>query len=365
MKRIKFVLISLCTLFVINTLNGTPLSFAAFSTSDLTGAWYGHELYTGEWAGWEYSSLTFTTPGNFSVFWWDSEGESNTEPETGTLNISSQGIISQEVSATFHGAVSSDKNIAVMTETWDTEGDGDHGLMVFLKSESGVTFSASDLAGTWYGYSLASGGGEPEGWEGWEVIANMTIYSTGAFSAPWIDSDGDAGTDSGGPGTIQISSQGIITVPGTEVHGAMSSDKNIVVLTDTWDTNEYALTVLVKSGGTFTQSDLKGKWYGHALTSGDWEGWMVATVNINSTGGFNFPYTDSDGESGTDSGTLNIASDGKITVADNSAAHGAMSSDKNVVVMVQTLETGVYSLMVFVKGIPIYNPALPLLLLDD
>jgi len=364
MKRIKSIPFFFLTLFLIHFAGGTHLSFAAFSTSDLTGTWYGHELYTGEWAGWEHSTLTFTTPGNFSVLWEDSEGESNTTPETGTLNISNMGILTLEGSATFHGAVSSDKNLTAMTETWDTEGDGDHGLMVFLKNESGVTFSGPDLSGIWYGYSLVSGGGDPEGWEGWEV-ATMTIESTGAFTLLYMDSEGEEGTDSGGSGTIQISEQGIITVSTTEVHGAMSSDKNIVVLTDTWDPKEYALTILVKSGGTFSQSDLKGKWYGHTLTSGAWEGWMVSTGRVSSTGAYSATYTDSGGGSGTDAGTLNIDTSGKITVTGSSTANGAMSSDKNIIVITETPDTGVYSMMILVKGVPIYNPALPLLLLGD
>jgi hypothetical protein len=236
-------------------------------------------------------------------------------------------------------------------------------IQIEIHCKSSVTFLPSDLGGTWYAYTLTSGGSE--GSEGWEII-DVTINGTnGYFTISGEDSGGNSISGTG-LGPLSISGSGIITESGnTTAHGAMSSDKNIAVITDTGDSGEAVLRVLVKSGDPFSQPDLKGKWYGHTLTSGNYEAWIVSDGTFNSTGAYNASYTDSRGGSGTDSGILNIGTNGKITVTGSSTAHGAMSSDKNIIVITETPGTGVYSLMILVKGVPIYNPALPLLLLDE
>ena len=60
--------------------------------------------------------------------------------------------------------------------------------------------------------------------------------------------------------------------------------------------------------------------------------------------------TNSEGTTESDSATVNITSNGIVSIADSPSSHGVMSSDKNIIAMTMTEDEGAYSLMVLVKG---------------
>lgn len=153
---------------------------------------------------------------------------------------------------------------------------------------------------------------------------------------------------------VSISADGIMSDDSdSSLHGVMSLDKNIVVFTDTWDgAGTYALTVLVKGGGSFTQSDLVGTWQGHTLTTGSEEVWEYDTTTIDSQGVVSSQITDSNGntESNYDEATLSIASNGELSVAGSTTFHGVMNPDKDIVVITEIWAQGIYALSIATKA---------------
>jgi len=200
-----------------------------FSVSDLTGTWYGHALVSGN-AGWETSTLVADSFGNIEVTWNDSYGYSGTD--NATIGISSEGKIFVPDGPVVHGVMSLNKDFFVMVDTWDVN---EFALIVYTKK--GAEFSTSDLEGKWFGHSLISGNA------GWETLTLRSNIS-GNIVVNWKESNGEEGIDED---TIGLSSEGLLTIAnGSDVHGAMGINKNLIVITDTWDGNEYALTLLVK-----------------------------------------------------------------------------------------------------------------------
>ncbi|MCK5096996.1 MAG: hypothetical protein KAR45_02775, partial [Desulfobacteraceae bacterium] len=260
---------------------------AAFSTSDLTGTWYGHALITGDWIGWETSTATINSSGYATLHCNASDGDSYVD--TGQIYISSNGIITAQGEPNAHGVMTLDKNFFVVTDTWSTSGNGEYALQTFVKS--GGVFSTSDLAGTWHGHGLYTGN-----WNGWDV-STTTINSSGRATYAWNDSDGDSGTD---PIQLDINSAGIITAQGApNGHGVMNPDKNFFILTNTTDTSgngEYAIFIFIKKSVSFSTSDLEGTWSGHTIATGAWNGWEVTTATVNSSGLCIDNWNDSDGD---------------------------------------------------------------------
>ena len=339
MKKIKFIILS--GLFLIFTCIFTPnTAFAAFSTSDLEGTWYGHTLVSEPGSGgeWDYLTVTIDSLGNFTAQVTESGG--NTNSDSGKVYINSSGIITIEGESAAHGVMSNDKNFFVITDTWDP---GEYAMQIFIKG--GGTFSQSDLTGTWYAHCLTSG--SEEVWQ----YGTVTIDGAGNVSVQITDSDGDY-ESANNVASVSISGNGILSdALEPSFHGVMSSDKNIVVFTETWEGGDpYALMFLVKSGGSFTLTDLEGTWHGHTLVSGSgWQGWEYSTITIDGAGVASASFTDSEGGSDSGSETLSIDSNGIISVSGVSTSHGAMSLDKNLAVFTETGGTNEYHLTVIVK----------------
>ena len=305
---------------------------AQFDQSDLSGKWYGHALYSGDFDAWEHSTITFDSSGNgeFSVM------QSNGASKSGTisgLQISEKGIITSPERSSYHGALSTDKNLFTLNGTYPEDDSGNYALKVFVKA--GDSFAQSDLEGTWYGHSLTAGN-DPE----WEH-STLEIDATGNATYSSVDSDGHQRTNED-TGSISISEKGIITIPDTpSFHGAMSPDKNLFVAVETGEEQEYILHVFVKGGAAFDDFEWADtKWYGHMLTTGDWEAWMYETLvhdtfgNCSGTGympgGNPFAYV-CDPDNFTEEG---IMTDPKTP------GHGVVSADKNLMVYTDTGEFG-------------------------
>ncbi len=221
-------------------------------------------------------------------------------------------------------------------------------LSLFSSKFAFAGFSQDDLAGTWYGHILTTG--YEECWE----YNTLTVDSQGNVSVTYTNSDGETDTESNAA-KISITSTGIISeATNTSLHGIMSPDKKMVVFTDTWDDGTtYALTILIKAGATYTQSDLTGTWYGHSLTTGGDAGWEYTTVTIDSGGSVSIDSTESDGETEvmSDVGVVSISAAGIISLDMDSSFHGVMSPDKNTIVFTDSSDDEPeYYMTVMVKG---------------
>ncbi|MGM0453100.1 MAG: CFI-box putative sorting motif-containing protein [Thermodesulfobacteriota bacterium] len=207
-------------------------------------------------------------------------------------------------------------------------------------------FAQSDLEGNWDGYALYT-----EGWHGWECL-DTTIDASGSGQYKALRPSGD--TIDGEIAGLDLSEEGIITTTQRpSLHGVLSPDKNIFAYTGTYDGEEndaYALNIHVKTGGSFSQPDLEGTWYGHSITSGNHAGWEHSTLKINENGDATYSAVNSGGGDYEDTATLIIDEDGSVTRPGNDSFHGTMALDKNIFVATETAGENEYILHIFVKG---------------
>jgi len=336
---------------VLGFLIGSFSSVQAFTTADLEGTWYVHKLTSGDapaWIGWAYATWVVDSKGNYTkTSYFDSDESDFEKGQTGTLNITSNGIVTISGQGRYHGAMNFEKNMIVLTSD-NTEGSYHFEVLV----KGGGTFTTNDLEGTWYMHGLVSG--DASQWTGW-YYATMNIDSSGNFTTTsYLNSSGE--TTGVGSGTINITSDGIVTISDQlSSHGIMNLEKNMIALTMDDGGGGYDLAVGLKGGGTFTTNDLEGTWYMHGLVSGDasqWTGWYYATMNIDSSGNFTTTsYLNSSGETtGVGSGTINITSDGIVTISDQLSSHGIMNLGKDMIVLTMDDGGGGYDLIVGVKN---------------
>ncbi len=212
---------------------------------------------------------------------------------------------------------------------------------------SGVTFSTSELAGTWYfyGYSDLTSSNDP----GWSR-ATLTLDSTGLVTdGSWVDSDGSSVTITSGSLSIDSTGVGFGSVTDfsgittTLSHFKMDFNKNIVTGVSIDSDNYRGAGVLIKDEGTFSASDLAGTWYFYGfsdLNSSNDPGWSRATLTLDSTGLVtDGSWVDSNGSSVTiTSGSLSLDSNGvgSGSVTDSSGVtttlpHFKMDSNKTIV----------------------------------
>ena len=303
-----------------------------FSQSDLAGTWYAHGLYVGEWDGWSYSTFTIDASGNGDYTTTNSNGETSEGTIKG-LNLAADGIITSTGASSFHGALSTDKNMMIYNKTYPEDGGNIYGLIVALRR--GGSFSQSDLEGKWYGHTLTVGK-DPE----WEH-STLIIDNNGNATYSSVDSEGYQRSEEN-PGKIYISGKGIIhTGDNDSLHGAMSADKNIFVATEGEGEGEYILHVFVKGGGDFENfSWADTKWYGHSLYTGDWEAWeydiqTCRDSKCNGSGTYHNPN-----ESGNYTIEPDNFSDKGILTSPSSPGHGVVSRDKNIYVYTDTYKFG-------------------------
>lgn len=185
---------------------------ASFSESDLEGEWSFHGLSLGDLEGWFYGINKPNATGayNGTATTWDG----NKFSISGELEITPDGIISDNMDSSVHGVMTSDKNAYVLTFTRD---DNEFYLMIHTKKSSGI--SESDLKGDWNVGAKAAGG-----WPGY-FYGNSTIDSNGNVSKSWTTIEGNSGTSKY---SIQINDNGVIT-GNKDYHGAMTPDKNMFV----------------------------------------------------------------------------------------------------------------------------------------
>ena len=208
--------------------------------------------------------------------------------------------------------------------------------------KDGGTYVPSDLAGTWTAHSLMCG--TVEGWS----RGTLTLDSAGSGTIVWENSDGISGTEDV---TFTLAPDGKISEPGNEAFlGKMSQDKKMIVSTDDWAPDLHALTVLVKSGGTFAPSSIEGTWHVHSLSSGGAEDdWVKGIMALNSEGNGTISYQDSDAYSGTDDVSFLVQPDGKVLQGSDPNFDGTMRFDSNLLIGTNTWGNGVHAFSIAAK----------------
>ncbi len=169
-------------------------------------------------------------------------------------------------------------------------------LTIFNLTPAFASFSLEDLTGTWYGHSLTAGNEEI-----WEHMA-LTINSQGnVTSATHTNSGGETETEYD-VATLSISGSGINTEATSEsLNGVMSLIKVLWCSHRNLGKQCLRHTVLTKSGASYSQSDLAGTWYGHAIITGAGKGWEYALTQLTASATLpTVTFTNSDGETKTD-----------------------------------------------------------------
>jgi hypothetical protein len=213
-------------------------------------------------------------------------------------------------------------------------------------------FTTSDLEGSWEIHMLTSG--DYPQWTGWICgTLNIDISGNSRFSS--INrSDGYSAL----PGDVKtaISPFGVVTFAGTDFHGVMNSQKDMIVGVMSDSGGGYDLVIYSKRRtSTYNTSDLEGTWYAHALDSGDapqWIGWYYSELDVNSVGNFTVvSCLNSDGR--TDfwiDDSLSITNAGIVSVGSNPSGHARMNDNKDLIVATTTDGGDGYALGVMVKG---------------
>lgn len=320
----------------------TYTSAPIYSLSDLDGSWFLHGLYAGDTAnsfGWQSLTLVISN-GN-----WQSLDQVNWEgtkaDDSGSMAISTDGVT---VNGDYNGIMNNDRNIIVAT---GTSYEGTPGLSVSIKSTE--TFSPSDIAGTWQAHILHVGeGSNGNRW----THATWTIDSNGNTNSSNLVSS-LAGMGNFTNGALTIDTQGVVTAD--NLHGAMSPDKNFMVLThnDSDATSAYYdMIVLTRTGETFTQDDLTGDWVMHALMAKHGKNrWAYGNAVFDSQG--NLSYSElvtSNNSALTDTGKAVVSSAGIVTFSGVNNAHGALSPDKKIMVVIgNTNQSTERTMFIYVK----------------
>ena len=213
-------------------------------------------------------------------------------------------------------------------------------------------FATSDLEGSWEIHMLTSG--DYPKWRGWMYgTLNYDTIGNGKFTSV-NRSDGDPFL----PGNVKtaVSSFGVVTFTGTDFHGVMNSQKDMIVGVMTDGDGGYNLIIYTKHGTTtFNTSDLERTWYAHVLNSGDapqWVGWYYSTLDVDSDGDFTvLSCLNSDGS--TDfwiDDSFSIINKGVVSVGSNPSGHSRMNDNKDLIVTNLTDASDGYALGILIKG---------------
>jgi hypothetical protein len=337
MKIFCSVLVLFIVVVVVNLVFVIEGAQAAFTQADLAGNWYASVLSTGSGEVAEKADMVIDSLGNFTYTWVESEGDSGTD--NGNLILSSKGKITDSTDTSLQGAMNISNDIFVFTLAWEP---GTYALHIFSRVGSGVIIS--DLQGTWYDFSLTTGGNEY-----WET-GITTFDNEGNNSHVWNTSLGDSGT--GTTTNINVSSNGIATSPDDQAidfsRKVLSISSNLVFGVDIWQP-EYVLSAHLKSGASYLLADMEGTWYGYGITSGTSEYIGNDILTVNAQGDWSSFSTSSSGESATMTGKFSLSNIGVISETTKPTLQGFLSSDKDFAVVIETRGAGEYALTTLFK----------------
>ncbi len=190
----------------------------AFAQSDLFGTWNFHRLTAGSdnaTSGWASGTMTMSFPGTAIITAIQTYNNNMSEVESSFLvSMGGNGIVTSSVDSTFHGVMSRDKNMMVLTKT---NASGHYDLMVLMRAGAGVSYSTADLAGDWMQHGVVSGNPNATNWN----FGQMGMDSTG--QAAFYGMMGRTGAFSMQPGTFAMDSSGFITMGGMGMGGGMTN----------------------------------------------------------------------------------------------------------------------------------------------
>ncbi len=265
-----------------------------FSQTDLTGTWDYVFFDIGRRAGWERGTATVNSSGGVIVTSTLGSDGDTTLPAPGSiiLTISAAGVVSESGSggnASFHGQMSSNKQLVFGTESWGT--DNTVALRVFRK-RTGTAFTSADLANKTITFHVLRSGTDNT----WSYGAGSTDGSGLITITSEINPSGPGSPVP--PGTASLSSAGIMTLSlDNTFYGLMTDDKKVIFFIDSNSSGAYSFGVITVTGQTYIQSDYAGI-YNFSVIRNTVPNpvWAYGVVSVDAAGtGAYLSYTDSGG----------------------------------------------------------------------
>jgi hypothetical protein len=324
-----------------------------FSQADLTGTWDVIIFYMGTSAGWLRATGDVDGSGGVTITsLLDTKG--NSLPPGGSIGsmtwtISAAGVVSEggvNGEPTFHGQMSSNKLLVIGPET---PGSTSASLKVCRK-RTGTAFDNTDLANkTFTNHWLDTGISATDNTWGYAsgtidgsglITITSRVWPSGPESPPYPSA-----------GTVSVSLEGIITIPGEPTfYGLMTDDKKVVFYI-AGDTIPYEFGVLIITGQTYTQSDLAGTFNFSTIRNtvpNPYWGYGVTVVDAVGNGTY-LSFTDILGSPTPANYTRVLSSTGVLTDPADATYHGQLSYNKDINVRTNTSASGRYGLTIGFK----------------
>lgn len=211
----------------------------------------------------------------------------------------------------------------------------------FPKLVASVTYSASDLVGTWQIHALfVDNPNDLNVFNGW-TYGSTTIASDGSSSYTTTNNQGQT-TTRNSTTPFNISARGRFTVSGTDMDGFMSADKNTMIITQTDGSGGYNLIVWqkVNPSTVYSTADLQGTWELHSIQTQPNASWVHGTTIMDATGnGTTTAFTPNGQVSRAFSGVMSSTG---ILTSNGTDINGFMSADKQTIFITQSGNGGYY-----------------------
>ena len=211
-----------------------------FSNIDLANTSFSfHELHSGSDSIWAYG--TGAVDGSLQRTFTSAVIPSGPVglPPAATASISSDGIVTGSDNATFQGIMTPDKKAV-----FGTASQGGY-FVLRIFQVTGQIFSQADMAGTWRTHGIGSSSTAPE----WDYTTiSFTNAGVGTITA-LTSSSGSTMPPSPPNNTVtyNLAAAGTLTQNNAPtLHGTVSSNKDLAVLTKTGDLGIYRMTIVLK-----------------------------------------------------------------------------------------------------------------------
>lgn len=246
--------------------------------------------------------------------------------------VSSDGKVSVD-SGKYYGIVSADGKMFVIVDTNKTDSDLDLSIHVGIKESSGM--SKSSLIGT---FIMCEYGRDPERWTG-----RLELTFDGNEGGTFQQLDDSRGYKNSGELTYTVADDGTVTIDG-KYSGILSADGNMFVIVDTDKSDtDLSIHVGVKKPSGMSDDDMDAEFimceYGTEYAPPEphrWTGRLDLDFEGDGTGTFQ-QLNDSSGDTGSDSFTYAVSSDGTISTGGQGIEDkGIVNADANMFVIVDT-----------------------------
>jgi len=190
----------------------------AFGQSDLFGTWNFHRLTAGgdnTTSGWASGTMAMSSPGTATITAVQTSNSDMSEVgSTFFVSMGGNGIVTSSGDNTFHGVMSQDKNMMVLTKT---NASGHYDLMILRRFAAGVSYDTADLTGDWMQHGVVSGNPNDANWNFGQMVMDPSGQAT--FNGMM----GRTGTFSMHPAAFAMNSSGVITMGGMGMGGEMTN----------------------------------------------------------------------------------------------------------------------------------------------